>query len=99
MSTTGSGANWVIVPEQRTIHLWLEHPPSVVEWDEIEAALIRYVDGAERVEFEGPGWSTGRSWRMAEMLKAELERQGLVVEATSPTLLRTTGWDRGPMHP
>jgi hypothetical protein len=87
MSTDGSNADWIVVPEQRTLHLWLEHPPSVTEWDEIEASLVYRVDGADRVEFGGPGWATTRSWRMAKLLKAALELHGLTVAAKSPALL------------
>ena len=86
MFPTGSSASWVVAPEERTVHLWLEHPPSILEWDEIEAALVRCLDSAERVEFGGPGWSTNRDLRMARLLKAELQSWGLVVEARSPAL-------------
>ena len=86
MLTTGSSASWVVAPEERTVHLWLEHPTSILEWDEIEAALVRCLDSAERVEFAGPGWSTSRALRMARLLKVELQGRGLAVEARSPAL-------------
>ena len=89
MFTSGGNANWIVAPEQRTIHVWLERPPSVVEWDEIETVLAGYVDTADRVELGGPGWSTARSRRMADILAGELETRGLTVECISPALTST----------
>jgi hypothetical protein len=79
-------ANWVVVPEDRTVHVWLESPPSVAEWFDIEAALRWYVLTADRVELAGPGWSTARAWRMARILEHELRQAGMTVEAKSPAL-------------
>ena len=84
--TTRGPVSWVVVPEDRTVHVWLEFPPSIAEWFDIEAALRWYVQTAKRVELAGPGWSTPRAWRMARILEQELRQTGVTVETKSPAL-------------
>lgn len=86
MDTKSDSPTWVIIPEEGTVHVWLEHPPSRLEWDEIESTLTRYAPHAGLLELEGPGWSTPSTWRMARVLQEAFREDGVEVESRSATL-------------
>ncbi|HSL77234.1 MAG TPA: hypothetical protein VK867_09825 [Candidatus Limnocylindrales bacterium] len=84
MSTRTRG--WVIVPERRAVHVWLERPTSVIDGYEIVDRAEDFLTDADVIVLDGPGWSTPRTWKTARLLREHASGHGVETLIESPML-------------
>ncbi len=78
----------IVAPHDRRVWLWLDEPPSLFEWAEIEVALKRYMTepGIETLVLAGFGWAAPQMSQMATQLHRDLRESGIAVEVDSETV-------------
>ena len=88
MLRTHARPKWIVAPDDRRVWLWLDEPPSLFEWAEVEVALKRYITdpGIETLVLAGLGWSAAQTSQMARRLHRDLLEKGIAVEVDSETV-------------
>ncbi len=74
--------------DDEAVHIWLERPPTPLDWAPILDRLEDFADAAHAVVLAGPGWTTPYCWKIARTLSELLPKQGIRVDVESPTLER-----------
>jgi hypothetical protein len=78
---------WVVVPERGAVHVWLERPPDVIDGYEIVDRTDAFLDDADVLLLEGPGWCTPRTWKTARLLREHASGHGVETLIESPVLM------------
>ena len=88
MVRTDTQPRWIVAPDDHRVWLWLDEPPSLFEWTEIEAALSRYMTeiGIKTLVLAGLGWSAPQTSTMAAALHRDLRRREIAVEIDIETV-------------
>ena len=79
MGATSMSPRWVVHPDEGTVHVWVERPPSAIGWERLLDTLSGYVADADLVLLEGPGWRTSFAHEVATVLQGTLAQQGVPV--------------------
>jgi hypothetical protein len=86
MNTTQT-RGWVVVPERGAVHVWLERPASVIDGYDIVDRTDAFLEDANVLVLEGPGWHTPRTWKTARLLREHASNHGVETIVESPVLM------------
>ena len=67
--------------------MWLERPTTVIDGYEIVDRTDAFLDDADVLVLEGPGWCTPRTWKTARLLREHASGYGVETVIESPVLM------------